>query len=488
MFTPSTQIILLLKVFASQFTAPAFAKMADLFCGVVLSPGRRTVTAALRAIGLADKKTFSKYHHLLSRDRWSALRLSGLLLSLLLETFVNADQPVELVVDETLERRYGKWITYKGWFRDAVRSTHSTTVTTPGIRWLCVCVLVRVPWSKRRWALPFFTVPVCSLKTCQKRKRLHCSSTGWTIDCMLKVREWIGQSRRIHLIGDGGFTNADLIDYNRSLGIVQIGRLRLDAVLHDAPQKPPVSDVLTAAGEPKKKSGPKPLKGKRQVSLNKRLADPMTEWTKLDVLWYGGQSKSVEIVTGVSLWYVPGNAPIPLRWVLVRPVENTQTDKAKTDKAKIADGKTDRTRGGAAFFSTDVNATAEQIIASYSDRWNIEVFFEEVRACLGFETQRGWCNKTIGRTTPCLFGVFSLIVVMAKRLHPTTLPIRQAAWYTKEEATFRDALAAVRDHMWGQNQSTAGSTNKQGSSKIDDMCTIPRALLSALQDIACYAA
>ena len=131
---PSPDIIRLLSTFSAALTAPALAKMADLFVGVVLAPGKRTITAALRALGLQDEKTFGKYHRFLSRDRWSALRLSGLLLLLLIRTFVPADQPVELVVDETLERRHGKRISYKGWFRDAVRSTSGTTVTSLGIR------------------------------------------------------------------------------------------------------------------------------------------------------------------------------------------------------------------------------------------------------------------------------------------------------------------------------------------------------------------
>ena len=281
-------------------------------------------------------------------------------------------------------------------------------------------------------------------------------------------------SRPVRLIGDGGFTNAELLDYNRSLGIEQIGRLRLDAALYDAP----------ATGGPGK-PGPKPLKGQRQVSLAKRLADASTAWTPVEVAWYGDQRKGVEIVTGVSLWHVPGHPPIPLRWVLVRSAGDAREDKGNSGS-----------RRGAAFFSTDVNATAEQILASYAERWSIEVFFEEVRACLGFETQRGWSNRTIGRTTPCLFGVFSLVVVQTRRLYPTGLPIRQAAWYVKEEATFRDVLCAVREHLWqhrlrdgGQQNGEAGaSENTTGSSKRDDLCAIPRSVLTALQEIACYAA
>ena len=77
----------------------------------LLTHGRRTVTAALRAVGLQEERHFNRFHHVLSRARWSSLRLSRLLLVLLVRTFVQPGGTVELVVDETLERRWGPHIT-----------------------------------------------------------------------------------------------------------------------------------------------------------------------------------------------------------------------------------------------------------------------------------------------------------------------------------------------------------------------------------------
>ncbi len=52
------------------------------------------------------------------------------------------------------------------------------------------------------------------------------------------------------------------------------------------------------------------------------------------------------------------------------------------------------------------------------------------------------------RRTPCLLGLFSVVLLLAHQLSPAHLPTRQAAWYTKREPTFVDALAAVRRHLW----------------------------------------
>ena len=58
--TPSAEIIQVISVFAVAFSTPTFAKVLTLLPGVILSLGRRTVTAALRMVGLADDKNFSK--------------------------------------------------------------------------------------------------------------------------------------------------------------------------------------------------------------------------------------------------------------------------------------------------------------------------------------------------------------------------------------------------------------------------------------------
>jgi hypothetical protein len=76
------------------------------------------------------------------------------------------------------------------------------------------------------------------------------------------------------------------------------------------------------------------------------------------------------------------------------------------------------------------------------------VTFEELRAHLGFETQRQWSDRAIERTAPCLFGLFSVSVAMAMTLHPATLPLRETSWHHKNDATFSDALAVVRGHLW----------------------------------------
>jgi hypothetical protein len=447
--TPSPEIIRLLSVFAVAMSAPTFAKAVVLIYGTILTPGVRTVSAVLRVMGLGDLETFGNYHRVLNRDRWSPWRMSQLLLALLLRVFLSDDESLMVLIDETLERRQGKRIKYKGRFRDAVRSTAHHVVTCLGVRWCCLALLVRVPWSRRAWALPFLIVPVLSPKTSARLHKRHRTSGDWARYLIAKVRRW-QPDREITLVGDGAYASVALVQHCQRLPrpVRLVSRLRLDAVLHDEPGTPVPH-----------RRGPKPQKGPRQPSLAARLSDPATAWEALTIPWYGGRDQALEIVTGVSLWYHRGTAPVRLRWVLVRGPKDAFPPTA--------------------FFCSDPTVSARQILGWFIGRWNIEVTFEELRAHLGFETQRQWSVRAIERTAPCLFGLFSLIVVMAHTLHPKTLPLRTTSGYPKDEATFSDALAAVRGHLWG-------SFNSSPSPSDSEMCLIPRPMLDALQQVACY--
>ena len=112
----------------------------------------------------------------------------------------------------------------------------------------------------------------------------------------------------------------------------------------------------------------------------------------------------------------------------------------------------------------------------------MEVTFQEVRNHLGVETQRQWSDLAIARTTPVLLGLFSIVTLLAHRLARNgQLPIRQAAWYTKTQATFSDAIAAVRQQLWHP-------ANFFTSRSELDMIKLPQTLFSGLCHAVCYAA
>ena len=114
-----------------------------------MTPGQRTVTAALRVMGLNDDRNYARYHHVLNRAVWSPLQVSQVLLGLLLQHLDRSDGPLVFGIDETLERRQGPRISALGIYRYAVRSSRSQVVKASGLRWISLMWLGHIPWAHR---------------------------------------------------------------------------------------------------------------------------------------------------------------------------------------------------------------------------------------------------------------------------------------------------------------------------------------------------
>jgi hypothetical protein len=164
--------------------------------------------------------------------------------------------------------------------------------------------------------------------------------------------------------------------------------------------------------------------------------DRRTVWEPTETAnWYGSGERTVEIASETAVWYSTGLPAVPVRWVLIRDPEGGFEPQA--------------------LLCTDLNADPERIVRWFVMRWQLEVTFQEARRHLGFETQRQWSEMAIGRTTPALLGLFSLVTVFAhRRMAQAAGVFRQAAWYRKRHPTFADALAMVRKELWAQEERT----------------------------------
>jgi len=133
-----------------------------------------------------------------------------------------------------------------------------------------------------------------------------------------------------------------------------------------------------------------------------------------------------------------------------------------------------------ALLCSRTEAAPKKIVEWFIKRWQVEVTFEETRRHLGIETQRQWSDKAINRTTPGLYGMFSVITMVAQELWKGgKLPIRRAAWYDKEVATFSDAIGCVRQSLW-EKRSFQTSPNEV------EMIKIPRPYLECLTETLCF--
>ena len=155
----SDLIIPILAQFRPLFTAPTWKKLMILLTGTMLARGRRTVTAALYQTGHQFETNLSTFHQVLNRARWSPLAVSRHLLSLIVETFVQAGGGIDVVIDETLERRWGAKISKRGHYRDSALSSRKRSVSSPGLRWIVMAVVVTLPWTEASLGLALSLCP-----------------------------------------------------------------------------------------------------------------------------------------------------------------------------------------------------------------------------------------------------------------------------------------------------------------------------------------
>jgi hypothetical protein len=445
-------IITVLRHFEPVFSERVWEWAKLLLVGAILAPGKRTVTAILRVLGLSQEAQFQNYHRVLNRAKWSSYALARILLRLLVRTFLPPDAPIVIGLDDHIERRRGKQIAAKGIYRDPVASSKSFFVKTSGLRWVCMMLLVPIPWVKRVWALPFLSVLAPSERYHQERGQRHKTLTDLARQMIKQVRRWL-PDRIIAVVADSSYAALELLAAAAGLPVpvIVITRLRMDAALYDpAPPR-----------EPGKRGAPR-KKGARQPTLEQRLSDPDTKWTRVTVAWYGRTTRTVDLASGTAVWYHSGKPVVPIRWVLIRDVEGKFEPQA--------------------LLSTDQSLSAQQIVEWFVLRWQLEVTFEEARAHLGVETQRQWSDLAILRTTPALLGLFSLVTVFAHQmLQGQDLAVRQAAWYPKSVPTFSDTLALVRQQLWPVEIYWMSPTDPE-------VVTIPKALFDRLTDTLAFAA
>jgi hypothetical protein len=168
------------------------------------------------------------------------------------------------------------------------------------------------------------------------------------------------------------------------------------------------------------------------------------------------------LLSALAVWYHRGLPAVTVRWVLIRDPQ-----------ARFAPQ---------ALGTTALTHKPKRILEWFVRRWRMEVTFEQARAQLGVETQRQWQDWAIARTTPALFGLYSLVALMAHGVFQAKGQLlRTAAWYGKERPTFSDALAVVRSELWG-------ACHFSLSAFTGEMVKIPRSLFERLTDTVCYAA
>jgi hypothetical protein len=411
----------LLGTLAAVFTRPTWERFVILLFAAILTTGCRTILNLLRTVDLLSYGHATSYHRVFSQRRWSLWQLGRAWAGFVLQHWVPTGVVV-LAGDDTVTEHRGKNVYGKGRHRDAVRSSHSYTAHRYGHKWVVLAVLVRFPWASRPWALPMLCTLYRSEEWNRKYGRRHKTPPELLRQMLAVLRHWFPE-RRFVCVGDGNFGTHALAAFahRHRQRLALVSRFYPDANLYAPPPE--------NKGRGKKPVGRPRGKGKKQATPEQVVADTPRK-QKLTVAWYGGQRRDIAVVTGTGHWYKSGQGLVPVRWVYVHDRTGTHRDEY--------------------FFTTDLGLTPKEIVELYTARWNLETTFQELRSYLKLEKTRGWSEKTVLRTAPCLFGLYGVIAVLYAEL-PSQWQCQRAVTHPdKTVVTFSDAITAVRRWLWAE--------------------------------------
>jgi hypothetical protein len=428
----------LVDAFAPVFSRATLHRFVVLMLAVILTTGNRTIMGLLRTVGGLAPGHSSSYHRVFSRRRWSSFNLARVLAGLIL-TYLVPEGRVELAGDDTVDGHRGAKVYGKGCHRDAVRSSHTFTAFRWGHKWVVLSILVRLPFASRPWALPVLVTLYLPAKKekkqgkaraekkakgkkARKKKpkapRRHKTPALLMRQMLAVLMRWF-PDRQFSFAGDGGFGTHELSRFvsRHQSRLRMISRFYANASLYMPP--PPISG---------KRPSHRPRKKGDKLPCPEMVVRQTTQFTRANVAWYGGGRRHVEIAYGTGHWFKSGHALVPVLWVFVRDCTGTHSDDY--------------------FFSTDVTMKPTELIEAFTGRWSIETTFQEMRAHLGLETTRGRSEKTVLRMAPCLFGMYSVVVLIYSQLPARTRRVQAIAWSGKKDTTFSDAITTVRRWLW----------------------------------------
>jgi len=404
----------LLDSFQAAFTRPAFLRVPLFLLAAILTLGGRTVANVLRTLGKFACGHGTTFHRLFSRCRWYAWRLARCLAVAVVQRFL-PDGPIYLVGDDTVSEHPGKKVYGKGCHRDPVRSTRSFTAYRWGHKWVVLALLVRLPLATRRWALPVLSALYRTEEDNTHQRRRHKTPAHLLRQLVCALLRWFPK-RTFVLAADGNYATHELarLAARWPQRLTFVSKFYPNANLH-AP-----APAYCGHGRRPKKGAELPSPAAVVAQTRKRQ--------HVEVGWYGGGRRDVAVLTGTGLWYRSGEGLVPVRWVFVQDRTGTHRDEY--------------------FFSTDQQMRPTALIETYTGRWNIETTFEELRSYLGLETTRGWCQNTVLRAEPCLFGLYTVVTLLYAALPGRYARVRVVDWPGKHHVTFSDAITAVRRWLW----------------------------------------
>lgn len=264
----------------------------------------------------------------------------------------------------------------------------------------------------------------------------HITALRQTLD-----REPGGTERPLHVVVDGGYTNATVLKQLPARTTL-IGRLRKDAKLYF----PPETRLTTShAGRPRRYGAPAPTPEQLRV-------DETAPWTTLDISISGAPHQMRVKRMGPVLWRTAGLAHL-LQIVVIAPLTYRLRKNSKT-----------LYRQPAFLLATDAALDLRVVVQEYVQRCDIEINFREEKTLLGVGQAQVRNRHSVDRVPALQVASYAMLLLAALRsqrqpdadLLPS--PKWSAASPPPRFSTAR-AINQLRAELWGKS---LGLTNFSG--------------------------
>jgi hypothetical protein len=383
-----------------------------------------------RGTGAVGCRHISVFHRFFGRATWSLDAVGRVVFTLALP-WLPADQPLVVLVDDTLARKTGKGISLATMHHDPLLSTRRKPFCSFGHVWVVLALWVPLPIGRRGFALPLlFRLYVGAHRGGQAdapgrpragaRQRAaetahaqHARPTKLALarEVIGLVATWAAE-RTVWVMVDSAYAGRTLLE-GRPTNVQVTSRLRLDAALWTRPGR----------RRPGQKGRPR-RRGHRLPTL-KAMAATRRRWDPLPITIYGRRVTPLVFVV-TALWY-GALRDQPVRIIVVRDPSGRRRDEA--------------------FFCTDLRVGAAGILEGYARRWALEVSFHDQKQFLGFADPQNQTARAVHRTAPLAGIVYALVLLwyagqVQHGLAPAW-PLRP--WYRAKTApSFLDMLTALR--------------------------------------------
>jgi hypothetical protein len=324
-------------------------RLPQLLLGLLFARGRRTVTSWFRAAGVTDE--FRQNYRLVATVGRKVDALAVRVLDTVRE--LEPSPRLRVAIDDTPTPRWGPCVEGAGIHHNPNPGPAGEKYVYGHI-WVSLAAVVHHPQEGVR-ALPLRS----DLYVRQKNLTPELKAQRITFKTKLKIageqltwlRDWAGPSiTSLDALTDGGYAKRPFLREAQRLNVTVFSRLPKNAALWTLPP------TQRRPGQ----RGPMPTYGKQRISLAKR-AGAKQGWKKVACVQYG-QTEVKTFKTFVATWHPAGG---PIRVALVKEETSWR-----------------------AYFCTDVNRTAEEILEAAADRGAVEETFKEIKEVWGAGQQQ----------------------------------------------------------------------------------------------------